>query len=78
MSKRARDHRARYRRDERYLDGRETRDDFDAHMFGWNKARSRNLSKWTKHREQLLFQDEETYEKWLFFGIYKPLKKGKK
>lgn len=75
MGKKARDHRARIRRDNRYLDGRAKPEDDDIHAFGWNRSRVRNLRKWEKHREQLLM-DDETYENWLFFGLWRPLKKG--
>ena len=76
MGKRARDRRVRYRRDERYLDGRAKPDDMDIHDFGWNKAAVRSLRKWERQQGQLLFQDDLEYQNWLFFAEYKPLLKG--
>lgn len=78
MSKKARDHRVRTRRDNRYLDGRAKSEDFDAHDFGWNKARIRHVRKWLRQMPQLLFWDEMTYLNWLHFGMEQPLVKGKK
>jgi hypothetical protein len=73
VGKRARDHRVRYRRDERYLAGRAKPDDEDAHDFGWNKARIRNLRKWQRQKGLLLFQDDLSYMNWFLFGE-RPLK----
>jgi len=78
MSKRARDHRARVRRDDRYLDGRAKPEDQDIHDFGWDKAEVRKLWKWERQQGQLLFQDELTYLNWLHFGLDRPLVKGDK
>lgn len=78
MSKRARDHRARIRRDDRYLDGRAKPDDQDIHEFGWNKARVRSLRKWERQKSQLLFQDGLEYQNWLFFRLWRPVTKGNK
>jgi hypothetical protein len=78
MGKRARDHRARIRRDNRYLDGRAKPEDQDIHDFGWNTAEVRKLSKWQRQQRQLLFQDELEYLNWLHFGLWRPLVKGDK
>jgi hypothetical protein len=78
MSKRARDRRARTRRDDRYFEGRAKPEDLDAHEFGWNKAEIRSLWKWERQKSQLMFRKELEYENWLFFRIWKPLRKGKK
>lgn len=78
MSKRARDHRARIRRDERYLEGRAKPDDMDIHLYGWNRARVRNLRKWERQEGQLLFQNNMVYLNWLHYGMWRPLVKGDK
>lgn len=78
MSKKARDHRVRIRRDDRYCDGRPKAEDLDAHHYGWNKAQVRSLSKWQRQMGQLLFQDELSYMNWLHFGMEHPLVKGTK
>lgn len=77
MSRRARDHRARHRRDERYLDGRAKPEDLDIHEFGWSRSEVRRLWKWERQQKQLLFQDELEYLNWLFYTAG-PLAKGKK
>lgn len=77
MSKRARDHRARIRRDERYLNGQAKPDDQDIHDFNWNKSEVRRLRKWERQQGQLLFQDELVYLNWVHFGE-KILHKGRK
>jgi hypothetical protein len=76
MSKQAREYRATVRRDDRYVEGRAKPDDFDAAVFGWNKAKSRSLKKWAKHQDQLLFTSDEEYQQWLFLGLWRPLVKG--
>lgn len=78
MSKRARDRRARNRRDERYLSGKPKVDDLDIHLYDWNKSQVRRLRKWQRQRGQLLFQDKVEYLNWLHLGLESPLKKGNK
>lgn len=80
MSKRARDHRAQTRRDDRYCDGRAKPEDRDAAIFGWNKALSRNLKKFERNAGELLMTTEQHYD-WLCFTYspWKPLlKNGRK
>lgn len=78
MSKKARDHRARTRRENRYLVGRGTAEDLDIDTYGWNRTRQRSLHKWMRQKGQLLFWDELTYLNWLAFGLEQPLVKGNK
>ena len=78
MSKKARDRRARARREERYLTDREKPEDLSIDHLGWNRARIRSVRKWERQEGQLLFQDATVYEQWIFFGIWKPLLKGGK
>lgn len=76
MSKRAREFRATTRRDDRYVDGRPKPEDIDAAVFGWNKAKSRNLKKFERNAGELLMTTEEHYH-WIVFGMWRPLLKGK-
>jgi hypothetical protein len=75
MSKRAREFRAKTRRDDRYMEGRENTEDRLASTFGWNKARSRSLKKFERQAGELLMTAAQ-FEDWLFFGMWKPLLKG--
>lgn len=78
MSKKARDRRARTRRDDRYCEGRAKPEDLEAHEFGWNKAEIRKLWKWERQQSQLLFQDDLEYQNWLFFRLRLPITEGRK
>lgn len=76
MSKKARDRRVEFRRDERYLRGEARPEDLSLHFErGWNRARVRSLDKFCRHPAELLMTEEQ-YENWLFFGMWKPLLKG--
>jgi hypothetical protein len=78
MGKRARDHRVRYRRDERYLDGRAKPEDDDMHFLGWNRSQVRSLRKWERQQGQLLFRDELDYLNWYHFNKRDAIRKGKR
>ena len=78
MSKRAREYRATTRRDDRYVEGRAKPDDNDAALFGWNKAKSRRVTKWGRHQDELMFSSDHDYAYWLAFGLPKLIHKGGK
>jgi hypothetical protein len=78
VSKKARDRRVEYRRDERYLRGEAKPEDDSLHAFrDWNRARVRSLDKFGRHPDELLMTLDGYYE-WIVFGDNKLLFKGGK